>query len=184
MDGGAGVAGLDLGRDGSGLVDGNGQADAAAQQPSQLPPDFPGYGDPDTNAVFTEAQEAMERGDMDSAAAAFEKVLAGSPGDPVATMGLGQVNLIRRVEGYDEAAARREADEQPGNPLAQAKVADIDLATGRIETSFDRLLDTIRRTSGDDREKARQHLVSLFDIFPPKDPRVTKARAKLSSLLF
>jgi thioredoxin-like negative regulator of GroEL len=28
------------------------------------------------------------------------------------------------------------------------------------------------------------HLVSLFDVFPPKDPRVAKARAKLSSLLF
>src|SRR5258708_38373838 len=136
---------------GSAAADGAGQDDATGQQPSELPPGYPdGYADPGANAVFTEAQEAMEHGDMESAAAAFEKVLASSPGDPVATMGLGQVNLIRRVEGYDEAAARREADEQPGNPLAQAKVADIDLATGRIETSFARLLDTIRRTSGGD----------------------------------
>ncbi len=137
----------------------------------QLPPGYPaGYGDPGTNDVFTAAQEAMERGDMDSAAAAFEKVLAASPGDPVATMGLGQVNLIRRVEGYDQATARRDADEQPGDAAAQAKVADIDLAMGRIEASFDRLLDTIRRTSGEEREKARQHLVGLFAIFPPRDP--------------
>ena len=41
-------------------------------------------------AVFAEAQEAMERGDMDAAAAAFEKVLAANPGDPVATMGSGR----------------------------------------------------------------------------------------------
>jgi putative thioredoxin len=166
-------------------AEGSDPQDATAQQSSQLPPGYPGgYGDPGANAVFTEAQEAMERGDLDSAAAAFEKVLASSPGDPVATMGLGQVNLIRRVEGYDEAAARRAADEQPGDALAQAKVADIDLATGRIEASFDRLLDTIRRTAGEEREMARQHLVSLFEIFPPKDPKVTKARAKLSGLLF
>jgi putative thioredoxin len=46
------------------------------------------------------------------------------------------------------------------------------------------MLGTIRRTSGDERDKARRHLVSLFEIFPPKDPRVTKARAALSSLLF
>ena len=171
--------------EGSSGADGSGQDDATAQQPSQLAPDYPGgYGDPGTNAVFTEAQEAMERGDMDGAAAAFEKVLASSPGDPVATMGLGQVNLIRRVEGYDETAARRAAGEQPGDALAQAKMADIDLATGRIEASFDRMLETIRLTSGEEREKARQHLVSLFEIFPPKDPRVAKARAKLSSLLF
>jgi len=166
-------------------ADGQGPADALAEQPSQLPPGYPGgYGDAGTNAVFTEAQEAMERGDMDTAAAAFEKVLASSPGDPVATMGLGQVNLIRRVEAYDQASARRDADERPGDALAQARVADLDLAMGRIEASFDRLLDTIRRTAGEEREKARQHLVSLFSIFPPKDPRVARARAKLSSLLF
>ncbi|MGO8958001.1 MAG: tetratricopeptide repeat protein [Streptosporangiaceae bacterium] len=164
---------------------GAGQADGQPEQQSALPPGYPGgYGDAGTDAVFTEAQEAMERGDMDGAAAAFEKVLAFSPGDPVATMGLGQVNLIRRVEGYDQASARRAADERPGDPIAQAKVADIDLANGRIEASFDRLLDTIGRTSGEDRDKARQHLISLFSIFPPKDPRVAKARAKLSSLLF
>jgi len=46
------------------------------------------------------------------------------------------------------------------------------------------LLATIKRTSGEDRDKARKHLVSLFEIFPPKDPRVSRARARLSSLLF
>ena len=168
---------------GAPAADGDGDGDGDGVE--QMPPGYPGdYGDAAINAVFTEAQEAMERGDMDSAAAAFEKVLASSPADPVATMGLGQVNLIRRVEGYDQASARRDADERPGDALAQARAADIDLAMGRIEASFDRLLDTIRRTAGEEREMARQHLVSLFAIFPPKDPRVAKARAKLSSLLF
>jgi putative thioredoxin len=63
-------------------------------------------------------------------------------------------------------------------------MADIDLAMGDIDASFDRLLDTIRRTSGDERDIARKHLVGLFEIFPPRDPRVTRARATLSSLLF
>ena len=73
---------------------------------------------------------------------------------------------------------------RPDDVQAQARVADIDLAMGRIEAGFDRLLATIQRTSGEDRDKARKHLVSLFEIFPPKDPRVSKARARLSSLLF
>src|SRR6202042_3546417 len=47
-----------------------------------------------------------------------------------------------------------------------------------------RLLGTIRRTSGDDRDQARLHLVSLFEVFPPGDPRVARARGALSSLLF
>jgi putative thioredoxin len=148
----------------------------------------PGYGegpaDSGPGAMFAEAQDAMERGDLDAAAAAFEKVLDASPGDPVASMGLGQIGLIRRVESYDQAAARRDADARPDDAEAQGRVADIELAMGQIDAAFQRLLDTIRRTSGDDRETARKHLVSLFEIFPPRDPRVTKARSALSSLLF
>ena len=60
----------------------------------------------------------------------------------------------------------------------------IDVAGGRIDEAFDRLLGLVRRTSGEDRNRARVHLVSLFDVFPPKDSRVAKARARLSSLLF
>ena len=134
--------------------------------------------------IYADAQEAMQRGDLDAAAAAFEKVLEGSPGDPVAAMGLGQVALIRRVESYDQAAVRRAADAEPANAGAQAKAADVELATGQIDDAFSRLLDTIRRTAGPERDVARKHLISLFEIFPPKDPRVTKARAALSSLLF
>ena len=67
---------------------------------------------------------------------------------------------------------------------AQARVADIDLAMGRIDASFTRLLDVIRVTAGEERDKARRHLLGLFEIFPPRDPRVAKARATLSSLLF
>jgi len=54
----------------------------------------------------------------------------------------------------------------------------------RDPEGFDRLLGTVRRTSGDERERARLHLIGLFDVFPPGDPRVAKARATLSSLLF
>ncbi|HEX3390295.1 MAG TPA: tetratricopeptide repeat protein [Streptosporangiaceae bacterium] len=134
--------------------------------------------------AFEEAQQAMERDDLDGAAEAFQKVLANSPGNPAAAMGLAQVNLIRRVSGYDQAQVRRAAAEDPASVDAQSRVADIEVATGRVEEGFDRLLGTVRRTSGDERERARVHLIGLFDVFPPGDPRVAKARASLSSLLF
>ena len=143
------------------------------------------YGDADQlPPAFEQARTAMERGDLDGAARAFEEQLAASPGDPIAKAGLAQVNLIRRVSSYDQARARREAAERPGDVQAQIRVADIDLASGRIEEAFDRLLGVIRRTSGEDREQARAHLVTLFDILPPRDPRVSKARSTLSALLF
>ena len=134
--------------------------------------------------AYAEARQAMERGDFDAAAKAFEAELARVPADPVAKTGLAQVNLIRRVNSYDEPAVRRAAAEHPADPGAQSKVADIDVASGRVDEAFDRLLGVVRRTSGDDREKARAHLVGLFEIFPPRDQRVSKARSALSALLF
>ena len=133
---------------------------------------------------LTEAQQAMESGDLDAAADAFERLLAGSPGHPVATVGLAQVNLFRRVNSYDTAKARKDAAAHPDDVDAQIRVADIEMSLGNAEEAFDRLLGVIRRTAGEDRNKVRLHLVGLFEIFPPRDPRVTKARSTLSSLLF
>jgi len=171
-----------------------GLAASAAEDDAQAPAGAeraagPGAPDPfggqnDIPDAFAEARQAMERGDFDGAAKIFEAELARSPGDALAKTGLAQVNLIRRVNSYDEPAVRRAAAERPADTEAQAKVADIDLASGRVDEAFDRLLGVVRRTSGEDRDKARAHLVGLFEIFPPRDPHVTKARAALSSLLF
>src|SRR5207248_10707628 len=121
--------------------------------------------------AYADARAAMERGDMDGAARAFEQELAANPADPVAKTGLAQVNLIRRVSSYDQAKARRDAAERPGDVEAQARVADIDMATGRIEEAFNRLLGVVRRTSGEERDQARAHLVGLFELLPPNDPQ-------------
>ena len=134
--------------------------------------------------AYAEARAAMERGDVDGAAKAFEQELAANPGDPVAKTGLAQVNLIRRVTSYDQATARKDAAERPGDVEAQARVADIDMASGRIEEAFNRLLGVVRRTSGEERDQARAHLVGLFELLPPNDPQVKKARSALSALLF
>jgi putative thioredoxin len=147
----------------------------------------PGAGGPPGQAMppgYAEAREAMERGDLDGAAKAFEQELAVNPADPVAKAGLAQVNLIRRVTSYDQAQARRDAAEHPSDVDAQARVADIELASGRAEEAFNRLLGVVRRTSGEERDQARTHLVSLFDLLPPNDPQVKKARSALSALLF
>jgi len=102
----------------------------------------------------------------------------------VAKAWLAQVELLRRVQSYDQAKVRRAAAERPDDPEAQASAADIELVAGQVEAAFDRMLTLIGRTAGPDREKARMHLLNLFEILPPRDPRVTKARGRLSSLLF
>jgi putative thioredoxin len=152
------------------------EADADARLPSDAGPEIP--------VAYADARAAMERGDLDGAARAFEQELAANPADPVAKTGLAQVNLIRRVSSYDQAKARRDAAEHPADVEAQARVADIDMATGRIEEAFNRLLGVVRRTSGEERDQARVHLVGLFELLPPNDPQVKKARSTLSALLF
>jgi putative thioredoxin len=134
--------------------------------------------------AYEQAQEAMQRGDLDAAAGVLEKALAESPADFIAKGMLAQVNLIRRVDSYDAEAVRRDAAANPDSVDAQAKVADIELATGQPEDAFNRLLGVMRRTSGEDRDKARLRLLDLFEIFGPDDPAVKQARGKLTALLF
>ena len=159
-------------------------ADATDGLPDDADASLPGEAGAGLPPAYADARAAMERGDLDAAARAFEQELAANPADPVAKTGLAQVNLIRRVSSYDQAKARRDAAEHPGDVEAQARVADIDIATGRIEEAFNRLLGVVRRTSGEERDQARVHLVGLFELLPPNDPQVRKARSTLSSLLF
>ena len=55
---------------------------------------------------------------------------------------------------------------------------------GHVEDAFARLVDLVRRTSGKERDQAREHLVGLFGAVGNDDPRVLKGRQALASALF
>ncbi|MGY2002334.1 tetratricopeptide repeat protein [Blastococcus sp. SYSU DS1024] len=129
------------------------------------------------------AEAALERGDLAAAEAAYEAILAEEPDHPDASIALRQVQLFRRAEeaGPDALAA---ADAAPDDVAAQTRAADFLLGTGNIEAAFDRLLDVVRRTGGEDRDQARRHLVELFAVVGDQDPRVASARRQLTAALF
>lgn len=139
---------------------------------------------PQADPDIVDAAEAMQRGDLDAAASSFQKVLARSPADEAAKAGMAQVDLLRRAQAVDETAVRRAAAADPGDVGAQCQVADLDMLAGKFEDAFDRLIGVVRRTRGEDRERARVHLLKLFEVMPPGDSRVKKARAALTSALF
>ena len=56
------------------------------------------------------AADAIDRGDFAAAAEAFRSLLADSPGDPDATAGLAQVELMQRASGIDPAMLATRAD--------------------------------------------------------------------------
>jgi putative thioredoxin len=63
-------------------------------------------------------------------------------------------------------------------------MADFQMASGDAEQAFDRVLGVIKRTGGAERNTARLHLLDLFEVLPPNDDRVKKARTQLTLLLF
>lgn len=130
------------------------------------------------------AYDAIEKGDFDAAITAYETALKANPADELATVGLAQVRLMKRVAGADLQAARAAAAANPTDVDAQTLAADLDLAGGHVEDAFLRLIDLVRATADEERDKARAHLLELFEIVGPKDERVVKARRSLMSALF
>ena len=67
----------------------------------------------------------------------------------------------------------------------QLAAADLELATGRVEEAFDRLIGQIKARTGDRaRRGPRVRLLALFDTVGNADPRVLKARRALMTALF
>jgi len=130
------------------------------------------------------AYDAIEAGDLPGAIAAYELALKQNPGDEEARLGLAQVRLMERTQDVDPAVARAAAARDPLDVEAQLTVADVDLLGGHVEDAFSRLVDTVRRTFGPDRERVRVRLVELFDLVGPSDPRVAAARTALARVLF
>jgi putative thioredoxin len=132
---------------------------------------------------FTAAESALEQGDYAGAEAAYQRILDEEPANEEAKAAIAQVRFLARAEAADPSVIVR-ADTSPEDIDAQLSAADVELAGQRIEQAFARLIATIRRTSGDDRNRVRTHLVELFELFPPDDPQVAKARRDLASALF
>lgn len=154
------------------LAEGEGTTDGDADAEATLPP------------LHQEAYDAIDAGDWDGAVSAYERALAADPQDEMARLGLGQVRLLQRTSSLDLAAVRAAAAADPADVDAQIAAADVDLVGGHVEDGFLRLVDTVRRTSGDERDKARTHLLELFEVIGAHDPRVVKARGSLMSALF
>ncbi len=133
---------------------------------------------------YAPAQDALAAGDIATAVAEYQKLVDANPADAEAAGGLAMAKVLQRTEGADLQAARQAAAERPDDVEAQTLVADLDMAGGHVEDAFARLVDLVRRTTGDERDLARTHLLGLFAAVGNDDPRVLKGRQALASALF
>ena len=128
------------------------------------------------------AYAAMEKGDYKAAKLSYEAWLKRKPNEQVAIVGLAQVNLMIRIEGLDPVLTLKNA--KADDLTSQLMCADIQIASGDLSGAFDRLLAVIKSNTGDQRDKAKAHLIALFNLVDPTDPRLVKARSELASVLF
>jgi putative thioredoxin len=150
---------------------------AAAEAGDQQPP-VPT--DPDLVA----AEDAMSEGSYEAAIAAYDALLARKPGDAEAVAGRAWAALLQRSADADPEAVLARAQAAPDEVAAQTAAADVEVLTERIDDAIARLVDLVRRTSGEDRDAARTHLLGLFDALDPEDPRIVTGRRALSNALF
>jgi len=134
--------------------------------------------------LLESAVRALDAGDLAGAVQAYKNVLAQDPGNSEAKLGLAQAELLQRVQGLDPQQVRKDAADKPADVQAQIAAADLDLVGGHVEDAFGRLIETVGRTAGDDRDAVRLRLLELFEVVGADDPRVAAARRALARALF
>ena len=131
-----------------------------------------------------EAEEALSKGDFDTAESLFKAALANSPADEEAKFGLARAGLGRRLIDKEPADLIAAADADPKDVEAAKAAADAEIVSGNAGGAFNRLISLIRTTAGDEKESLRLRVLDLFEVLGADDPAVTKARTALMRALF
>jgi len=137
-----------------------------------------------TEPELLAAEDALAREDWASAIAAYDTLLVRKPGDQEATTGRAFAELLQRTEGLDPREVLLRAQAAPDDVAAQSLAADVEVLGEQIQPAIDRLIALVRRTTEEDRDAARTHLLTLLSVLDPEDPRVVAGRRALANALF
>ena len=142
--------------------------------------------EPALSAHHAAGLAALEARDFAKAEEEFRLALKEEPGNDDLKRGLAQARLMLRVgEVSEPLAAIESANEAPqGDVEAQLAAADVEVAYGRPDAAFTRLIAAVQATAGEEREKLRERLLDLFQAVGASDPLVSQARKALASVLF
>lgn len=144
-----------------------GPSDAAADgEEDETPPD----------PRIAAAEQQLVSGDIAGAIETYDQVLADDPDNTPVKQARDSAALIQRANSEQPAE-----DDEVGQALHNA---DMSIVRGDVEGAFNGLIRQIGTTAGDDRERLKNRLFDLFDLFESQDPRVLAARRDLASALF
>ncbi|CAB4575234.1 MAG: tetratricopeptide repeat protein [Actinobacteria bacterium] len=131
-----------------------------------------------------EAMNALKSGEFAKAEAAYKKWLSRKPNENLAKLGLAQTQLLIRTEGLDLNKVIEDSAKSPQDIELQLKAADVEIVNGGVEAAFSRLLNLVKATRGDEKNKVKTHLLNLFALVDQSDPRLISARKELASSIF
>ena len=109
---------------------------------------------------YAAAQDALANDDVDGAVAEYNassmptrQTWKPAPGSPWP-----RCSNARRGSTWRPRVPRRRS---PDDIDAQTLVSDLDLLDGQVDEAFTRLVDLVRRTAGDERNRVREHLIGF-----------------------
>lgn len=132
-----------------------------------------------------EAESFLNAGDFDGALNVYNSILDSEPDNLQIKQARDTTMLLKRLDPANQtedpiAAAERDN----GDVDKQMRAADAEVVAGAPEKAFDRLIETMKATAGDEKARVRGRLLELFGLFEASDPRVLEARTKLASALY
>jgi putative thioredoxin len=161
------------------------QVMAAAKQ-AGLPgaADAPEAAPPPADPELLAAEDALGNEDYAGAIAAYDRLLARQPADAEAVVGRAWAQLLQRAAHLQPEQVLAAAQSRPDDVAAQTAAADVEVLSDEIQSAIDRLVGLVRRTAAEERDAVREHLLALFSVLDPDDPRIIAGRKALTSALF
>lgn len=132
-----------------------------------------------------EAEGFLNAGDFDGALKVYNSILEAEPENVQIKQARDTTVLLKRLDPANQTEdpiAAVEGDK--GDVDKQMRAADAEVVAGAPEKAFDRLIETMKATAGDEKARVRERLLELFGLFEGNDPRVMEARTKLASALY
>ncbi|MDV2431945.1 tetratricopeptide repeat protein [Corynebacterium tuberculostearicum] len=132
-----------------------------------------------------EAESFLNAGDFDGALNVYNSILDSEPDNVQIKQARDTTMLLKRLDPANQTEdpiAAAEADK--GDVDKQMRAADAEVVAGAPEKAFERLIETMKVTAGDEKARVRGRLLELFGLFEASDPRVLEARTKLASALY
>ncbi len=139
--------------------------------------------EPPSDPRFDAAEAALEAGDYDAAAQAYQAILDVEPANTEAILALRQTRFLKRMDAVPADVLERAAA-APEDVSLQLAAADYEMGGNLIDAAFARLIAVVRRVRGEDRDTVRDRLIDYFELLGPDEPLVPPARRELANALF